>query len=164
MKNELTGHWKKLVSDPKFLGEADLAGQPEIVATISSTTLEKVRNGSGTSEKTVVNFVENVKPLVLNVTNSKTIAKLAGTPMVEQWVGTRIQLYYDPRVKFAGDMVGGVRVRPFAPTIPKCESCAGEIKAFGQKSASDMANYTRKKYGKALCADCATKIAKGAEE
>lgn len=25
---ELSGHWKKLVSDPKFLGAADLEGGP----------------------------------------------------------------------------------------------------------------------------------------
>lgn len=34
MKNEVSGHWKKLVSDPKYLGAADLEGMPEIAGTI----------------------------------------------------------------------------------------------------------------------------------
>jgi hypothetical protein len=162
--NEMSGHWKKLVSDPKFLGEADLIGQPEIVATISIVTKDMVQNGSGKSEKTVVYFVENVKPMVLNVTNSKRIAKLAGSPLVEKWTGTRVQIYFDPSVKFAGDTVGGVRVRTFAPTIPRCEVCKAEIKAHGKRSITDMAIYTKGKYGKAMCAECATKAAQGGDE
>lgn len=161
--NEMSGHWKKLVSDPKFLGEADLIGQPEIIATISKVTKDMVQNGSGKSEKTVVYFHEDIKPMVLNVTNSKRIAKLAGSPLVEKWTGVRIQIYFDPSVKFAGDTVGGVRVRTFAPAVPRCEVCKGEIKAHGKRSINDMATYTKGKYGKAMCAECATKVAHGGD-
>lgn len=163
---ELNGHWKKLVSDPKYLGEADLVGQPEIVATIASVTMEPVRTGTGnkTEDKTVLNFAEDIKPLVLNVTNAKTIQKLSGTPMVEQWAGTRIQIYYDPRIMFGRDQVGGVRVRPFAPKCPKCQVCNKDIRPFGNyKTAEMLAEYTKNKYGKEMCSDCATKKAKKGE-
>lgn len=173
MKNEVSGHWKKLVSDPKYLSEADFMKMPEFAATISATTNEKVQNASGKSDKTVVHFAENIKPMVLNVTNSKSIAKVAKTPLVEKWKGVRIQLYFDPKVKFAGDVVGGVRVRPFAPTssagkvegkqIP-CEVCGENIKPFANKTTEGMAAYTKEKYGKEMCADCATKAAKADEE
>ena len=69
MKNEVSGHWKKLVSDPKYLGAADLEGMPEIAGTIAATAKEMVQNASGKAEKTVLHFVENIKPLVLNATN-----------------------------------------------------------------------------------------------
>ena len=173
MKNEVSGHWKKLVSDPKYLGAADLEGMPEIAGTIAATAKEMVQNASGKAEKTVLHFVENIKPLVLNATNSKIIAKLAGTPMVEGWKGTRIQIYYDPKVKFAGDMVGGVRVRPYPPRegigtisgkpVP-CENCGANIKPFGKMSTEQVAAHTKAKYGKALCSDCATEFAAKKQE
>ena len=166
MKNEVSGHWKKLVSDPKYLGAADLEGMPEIAGTISGTAKEMVQNASGRVEKTVLHFEENMKPLVLNATNSKIITKLAGTPMVEGWKGIKIQLYFDPKVKFAGDMVGGVRVRPYPPRagigrvtskpVP-CENCGANIKPFGKMSTEQVATHTKNRYGQALCADCATK-------
>ncbi len=166
MKNEVSGHWKKLVSDPKYLGAADLEGMKEIAGTIAGMTKEMVQNTSGRVEKTVLHFEENMKPLVLNATNSKIITKLAGTPMVEGWKGIKIQLYFDPKVKFAGDMVGGVRVRPYPPRagietvtskpIP-CENCGANIKPFGKMSTEQVAAHTKSRYGQALCADCATK-------
>lgn len=165
---KLTGHWKKLVSDPKFLGAADLEGGPEIGVTVDYVTEEMVKSDRGTAPKTVVHFCEPVKPMVLNVTNSKTIAKLAGSPMVEKWAGTKIQVYFDPKVRFAGDMVGGVRVRPFPPKpelmaggpVIQCEKCGGQIKPYGKMDVAGMAAYTQKAYGKKLCADCATVAAK----
>lgn len=172
IKGEVHGHWKKLVSDPKYLGAADLEGMPEIAATIAGAAKEMVQNASHKVEKTVLHFQENIKPLVLNATNSKTISKLAGTPMVEGWKGTRIQIYYDPKVKFAGDMVGGVRVRPYPPregigTITSkpvpCENCGTNIKPFGKMSTEQVAAHTKEKYGKALCADCAMEAAKQQE-
>ena len=51
MKNEVSGHWKKLVSDPKYLGAADLEGMPEIAGTIAATAKEMVQNASGKAEK-----------------------------------------------------------------------------------------------------------------
>lgn len=169
MGKNLQGHWKKFVADPKFLGAADLEGMEEIAATIHGVSIELVQNGSGKVEKTVLHFMENVKPMVLNSTNAKTIAKLAGTPMVERWDGVRIQIYYDPKVKFAGACVGGVRVRPYPPRAGiiaadskpiTCEECGNNIKPFGKKSTAELAVYTKEKYGKALCGDCATMMAK----
>lgn len=43
-----------------------------------------MQNAGGKAEKTVFHFKENVKPMVLNNTNAKTIAKLVHSPMVEK--------------------------------------------------------------------------------
>ena len=163
MSKELSGHWKKSVSDPRFLCDADLVGQPEIIATVSHASMEEVRNGMEVSQKVALYFEEkSVKPMVMNKTNSKTMAKLAKSPMMEQWRGTMVQIYYDPTIKFGRDVVGGVRIRPFAPNVPKCEECKNALKAHGDMHINKLAAYTKSKYGRTLCADCATKAAKGA--
>ncbi|MEE3475629.1 MAG: hypothetical protein VZQ79_09825, partial [Ruminococcus sp.] len=43
--------------------------------------------------------------------------------------------------------------------VPKCESCGGEIQPRGNNSAEQIAAYTKKKYGQALCSTCATRMA-----
>lgn len=167
MGKEVTGHWKKLVSDPKFLGEADFEKGQEIAATISMTTSDEVTSERGKEQKTVLNFAENIKPLILNATNSKTIVKLTGQKEVQNWKGARVQIYYDPTIKFGREIVGGVRIRPFAPKAApkptgdpiKCEMCQSDIKPFGKMNTEQMAEYTAKTYGKKMCADCATQVA-----
>lgn len=61
-------------------------------------------------------FVEKIKPLVLNATNSKTLKGFSnGSPFVEDWDNTLIELYIDPTAKLKGDIVGGVRIKPIQP-------------------------------------------------
>ena len=171
MGREVSGHWKKLISDPKFLGESDFESGQEITATITKSTQEEVNNDGRKSDKIALSFAENIKPMVLNATNSKTIVKLTGKKKVEEWKGTQIQIYYDPSVRFGKEIVGGVRVRPFPPkqkpeekeVAIQCEGCGENIKPFGKRNTGQMASYTKEKYGKAMCSDCATKVASGQE-
>lgn len=61
-------------------------------------------------------FVEKIKPLVLNATNSKILKSFSnGSPFVEDWKNTLIELYIDANVKMKGDVVGGVRIKPIQP-------------------------------------------------
>ena len=61
-------------------------------------------------------FKENIKPLVLNATNSKILKSFSnGSPFVEDWENTLIELYIDANVKMKGDVVGGVRIKPIQP-------------------------------------------------
>ena len=108
-----------------------------------------------------MHFMENVKPLVLNATNSKTITKLLKTPYIEHWSGRKIQLYVEYGVKAFGDIVDALRVRPFLPVEKElnCADCGKKIEAFGKMSAEVVAKYTLKTYGKMLCSECATKAA-----
>jgi hypothetical protein len=57
-------------------------------------------------------FVENIKPLVLNATNSKTMQTLTGSCFVENWQNVTVELYIDRDAKLKGEVVGGVRVSP----------------------------------------------------
>ena len=63
-------------------------------------------------------FEENIKPLVLNATNSKTLKNLSGgSSFVEDWREIPVQLYIDPSVKMKGDIVGGVRISHNPPKV-----------------------------------------------
>ncbi len=156
-------HWKKVVSDPNYLGEADFNENEEKIATIAKVVKnEKVRSSEGTSEKAVVYFKENLKPMILNVARSKAIEKVTGSPYFEEWVGAKVQLYIEHGIKAFGDVVSAVRVRPKKPVIKanvKCTDCGKDIQGASGKSAEYIASYTAKNYGVSLCYDCASKRA-----
>ncbi|MBR2310521.1 MAG: hypothetical protein IKA47_08335 [Oscillospiraceae bacterium] len=158
-------HWKKVVSDPNFLGEADFQENEEKVATIDRVEAEvEVATAEGKSKKAVVYFLENLKPMILNVAKSKAIEKVAGSPYFEDWPGTAVQLYIDHNIRAFGEIVSAVRVRPRKPAPRKatrCAKCNREIQGACGKGADYIAQYTAKKYGSALCFECASVEAGG---
>lgn len=67
-------------------------------------------------------FESNIKPLVLNATNSKIMKGFSNnSPFVEDWNSKLIELYIDPTIKMKGEIVGGVRIRPVQPKLEKPE-------------------------------------------
>ena len=105
---------------------------------------------------------QNYKPMILNRTNAKTITNLCGSAYVEDWVGHRVTLYAST-TRFGGDIVECLRIRPTEAAEPTqteaifCEECGQEIKSAYNRTPAQIAESTFKKYGKKLCADCATK-------
>lgn len=154
-------HWKKVVSDPNFLGEADFQEAEEKIATIARV-VEKVdvQTARGKEKKTAVYFHENLKPMILNVARSKAISKVAGSPYFEDWINVAVQLYIDPNVEAFGEIVSAVRVRSRKPVIRqavKCADCGNDIQGAMGKGADYIALYTKKHYGVSLCSECAAK-------
>lgn len=152
-------HYKKLLN-PDYLGAYALEDGRDIILTIRAVKQDTVTGTDGKKEVcSVCHFMENVKPMILNATNSKTIAKLFGSPYVEDWIGKPIQIGTE-RVKAFGDIWDALRVRPFHPqvgVIPTiCADCGASIEAAGKLTPSETAAYTHKKYGRPLCARCAT--------
>ena len=86
-------HWRKFI-ETNYLGGFDLAdgkgGFREITATISRVQKETVKNQQGKDEDVLTLHFDGLKPMILNVTNSKTMAKLTGSAYVEDWVGRSI--------------------------------------------------------------------------
>lgn len=149
-------HWKKL-TNPNYLGSYAFQPGEEKILTIKEVKLELVQNKDGKEECTVAHFVENEKPLILNKTNADMIAKVWGTPYVEDWSGKKIILKVK-KVSAFGEMTDAVRVskdRPVDETII-CEECGKPVMPAAK--AKEIASITREKYGKTLCADCAKKI------
>jgi len=157
-------HWKKIVSDPNYIGEADFEEGEEKVVTIGRVAeKESVVTAEGKSEKSVVHFRElGIKPMILNVARAKSIAKVAGSKYIENWSGVQIQLYIEDGIKAFGEIVSAVRVRSHKPRfradVPKiCADCGNQIQASHGMTAEQVARGTAKKYGQALCAECAAK-------
>ncbi len=157
--------WKKIVSDPNYIGEADFQENEEKVLTIDRVAVnETVITAEGKSKKQVVHWKEmDNKPMILNVARSKNIEKVSGSRFIEDWSGVQIQLYIEHGIKAFGEVVSAVRVRPFKPCVqekqpvPPCTDCKKEITPAMGKSAEYMAAYTAKHYGVPLCAGCAQK-------
>ena len=100
-----------LVSDAfpsKYLRAADLQGRTTTL-TIEKVVMEDL-NGD---QKPVVYFADTKKGLVLNVTNARAIAQLAGDDM-SNWSGMPLELFSTP-VSFQGRTVDAIRVRPLDP-------------------------------------------------
>lgn len=161
-------HWKKVVSDPNYLGEADFGEGEEKVATIAMVNREEtIQTAEGKSKKAVVHFQEQLKPMILNVARSKAIEKVAGSPYFEDWPGVKVQLYIEHGIKAFGDVVAAVRVRPKKPTVRNpslCADCGGEIQGAMGKGPDYIASYTKKNYGVCLCFSCASARAEKAKQ
>lgn len=159
MSNTLT-HWKKLMN-PDYLGSYALEPGQDLIVTIKSVCNEEVTGSDGKKDIcSVIHFVENVKPMILNATNNKTIAKLFKTPYIEEWSGRKIQIYTE-KVKAFGEIWDALRIRPYLPVEKDliCADCGKKIEAFGKSSAEVVAKHTLKTYGRMLCSECATKAA-----
>lgn len=108
-------HWKKL-SNPNYLGAYAITPDSDMVVTINRAVNEDVVGSSGKKDEClVIHFQEkDVKPMILNVTNAKTIERIHNTPYIEEWSGKKIQLYV-AQVNAFGETVDALRIRPIAP-------------------------------------------------
>jgi hypothetical protein len=108
-------HWKKQFNY-NFMGTYSLPDEKDLVVTIRATDIQEVSSPNGKSDEClVVYFEESDKPMILNRTNARTIEKLAGSPYVEEWPGTRIQLYVAKDIKAFNTTTDALRIRDFHP-------------------------------------------------
>lgn len=113
-------HWKKLYN-PDYLGaySLDKNGKYEdLTVTIESVINEMVQGAEGKKEECIVAKMKDNKPMVLNATNCKTLAKLFGSPHIEDWKGKKIVLYV-AKVKAFGEVHDALRIRPTLPQLPE---------------------------------------------
>lgn len=157
-------HWKKLFN-PDYLGAYSLCDEAtgeyrDVVLTIKSVAVERITGADGKKEDCpVMRFAEGAKPMVLNVTNAKTLEKLFKSKHYETWYGRRVQVGVES-VKAFGDVVDALRIRKFLPREDGpvvCANCGGEVAEAGEMSAVQVAAYSRKRFGRTLCAECARK-------
>lgn len=151
----LTGDYRRDLDKP-YLGHWDIPSGEDLVLTIDHMEKQDIKSQRGTERKTVVIFVEEPKPFILNVINRKSIAKALGSPNYEDWEGKRIALY-EGREPKADDGLA-IRVRDYPPKVAAliCADCGKEIKQYGKYTARVIAEMAMTKYGCYLCWDCAT--------
>lgn len=162
-------HWKQLQNND-WIGAYALQDGQDLTLTIDRAMQEQVTGNNGKREMCLtIHWLErDFKPMIVNRTNAKTITKVVGSPYIEDWHGRAITLYVDT-TRLGGDIVECLRIRPYAPKQTRrtesksetplsdliCEVCGKPITAAYGKSAETIAESTKAKYGKAMCANCA---------
>ena len=163
-------HWKRLFN-AEYLGVwtfEDL-GVKELNVTIKQIIkdAEIVGENGRKDHKPVAVFEEaGVLPLILNRTNCKKIEKETGTGSIENWVGVKLNLKVK-KDKCFGTVEDTVRVDHVVKQDDKkiaCEMCGNNIQPAYGMTVTQLAQYTKKSYGKQLCAECAKKAKEGANQ
>lgn len=90
-----------------YLKASDL-GEAQPVVTIDRVEVEPV--GRGKEMKPVLYFAGKAKGIVLNKTNSKKIAEIAGSPDTDDWHGVAVKLFAT-EVDFQGETVEAIRIK-----------------------------------------------------
>ena len=116
-------HYRKVFKSD-HLGQADLEDFKEdgsnLIFTVAHVNQEIGAKVAGKKiDANIAYFVEKIKPLVLNATNSAQMKKLTGSAFIEDWQNVVIQLYIEPNVRMKGEVVGGVRISHLKPKIAK---------------------------------------------
>lgn len=157
-------NWKKL-ANKDYLGSWDVE-DTDLVLTIKNVSQRSVKTPQGKDEECIVcEWVENYKPMILNATNCKTISKVYNSEYIEDWAGKKVALF-KTMVSAFGDTTEALRVRPYPPRETQkqtymCEDCGCVIKGANGLDDIQLAQYTKNKYGRQLCSECATKAKNG---
>lgn len=129
----------KLLFPNDYVSAAEFAGK-DYTLTIREVKIEGVQTDDGKESKPVLFFVETKKKLILNRTNSESIATMYGGA-VEGWPGKRITLFPATTSAF-GATVDCVRIRE---KVPPARGAASNTppdqdgEAFAEHIAGDMA-------------------------
>lgn len=113
-------HYRKVFKSD-HLGVADLEdfleSGKDLIFTIKEVKQEfNISVAGRKGNHNIAYFKENIKPLVLNSTNSKIVKSFnSNSPFVEDWSNTLVRLYIDSSVKMKGEVVGGVRIEKTQP-------------------------------------------------
>lgn len=158
--------------DSEYLGAEDIDPDVEPVLTIQDLYYGMITLQRGKEAKDVISFVEErvnginqVRPLVVNSTNRGILKKLYKKVDAETLKGKQVQLYVDHNVKLKGDTVDGIRIKLKIPKPEQaaaeithvCEECGNPLRPAYGMGVTKLAEYTKQKYGRKLCADCAAK-------
>lgn len=115
MTTESKTHFRKAFDSP-YLSSADIV-EP-IILTIAQVSLERDKTKKTKDVFNTAYFVEReirpgekLKPMILNATNSRMLRDLTGSPFIEDWAGTRVQVYVDKNVRFGNSTMEGLRLR-----------------------------------------------------
>lgn len=108
-------HWRQFL-DSEVIRFVDLGDKDHTVKIVKVTKGKVVGTGGKSSGKAMIHFEGKEKPLGAGTAVLSAIARLYGND-TRDWIGKSITIYGDPTVKFGGEAVGGVRVRPNAPKV-----------------------------------------------
>jgi len=132
-------HFRKAFDSP-YLSSADIV-EPTVLK-ISHVRLEPDKSRKTKDKFNTAYFTEKelrpgeaLKPMILNATNSKTVAKLTGSKWIDDWNDILVTVYVDSNVRFGKDTVEGLRISTEPPRIPKIDLEPG-TEAWGRAIAA----------------------------
>lgn len=121
--SETKTHYRKAFDSP-YLSAADVV-EPTVL-TIGKVVLERDKTKKTQDSFNTAYFVEKeirpgeeLRPMILNATNSRTMRSLTGSPFIEDWAGTAVTIYVDTNVRFGRDTVEGLRISTELPRKEK---------------------------------------------
>ncbi len=136
--------------NPNYLGGWDLQDNTgktnDIIVTIKEVKQDEVFDQKTQSMGVVLTvYFNEVKPVILNATNRKTLCKVTETEFIEQMVGKKIQLT-TKRIKAFGEYHDAIRIvnkvitsqeqKPVVVDEQKCikllEDAAGTLQSLGE--------------------------------
>ena len=100
--------------ESKYLKQSDV-DTDTLVTVLKVGRANVAREGDEPEYKWLIKFNEFSKPMVLNATNIKRLAKACESDNSDDWSGKQVVLYVDPDVEFGGNVVGGLRIRAHKP-------------------------------------------------
>ena len=96
--------------DSKYLKQSDV--EDDMTVKVEKVGKANVaREGDEPEYKWLIRFEGIKKPMVLNSTNIKRLAKACDSDDTDEWIGKTVVLYVDPDVEFGGNVVGGLRIK-----------------------------------------------------
>ena len=131
-----TTHWKSLHPRKNLLlGAHNLNAGEELIAEITHAARQMIINQNGKEEEVAVVHFTNCAPMVLNMTNSKSIAFLYGED-IDKWIGCAVQIYAT-NVQAFGKETAALRIRTLDPS-PISDKELINLKAILEKTGSDI--------------------------
>ena len=133
--------------------EMIIADKGKCVLTIKESYYDTGVDVSGNiTDGYFLEFVEGVKPMVVNSTNRKVISQIvkiknkctgSESRNIGNWKGLTIQLVFDESVKMMGKLTGGIRISPISP-IPTVSDVKAKAILSGSNSLLDLqANWSK---------------------
>lgn len=142
-----------------FLGGWSFEGGDRTL-TIKSYGEEQMfdRDSGGKKKALCLRFAEEELPMVLNVTNAETIAKVVGSDRMDDWIGRKVTVGQS-KIKAFGKEAYAIRIRDRKPddATYRCEQCGSDIEPFAGKEPSELVKISRQHTGMALCISCQKK-------
>jgi hypothetical protein len=137
-------HYRKAFKSP-YLSSADIVEPTDL--TISHVRLEidktkKTKDMMNTAyfKESEIRKGEPLKPMILNVINSKMLAKIADSAFIDDWQGLRVTVFVDKSVRFGNNTVEGLRLTALQRSTlsPANEKMwAGALAAFKRDGNAD---------------------------
>lgn len=162
--------------DSEYLGSGQLELDEDYVLTIDKLWQGRISTGGKAEQQIVISFKEKtingveVKPMILNATNRRTLKTLYGSDSAAALEGKQIIIYVETGVRDprTGGTTEGLRIRARRPSPAKsqtyvCADCGNTISGIEGFSAAQIAATTERRYNVTLCAECSSKRKAAAE-